>query len=171
MSIRRNVLAVEELGQRILPSASPLTLLGAAPLAHHHVQQQEHALHGFGFAGYTSNNQIPDTGTQYHLQGLGAFGKLGFATVTGDIHSVGFILHGQATGTLTFTNARGSVTVDLTGPMQDSFAALPQQFHYQITGGTGPYTNLHDQGTLQLQMFGSMATPGAPGHGVFTIRI
>jgi hypothetical protein len=185
MSIRRNLLQVEELGSRILPSASPLAFSGVvAPfrasfveqqdVRHEHqdaLHQQQHALHGIGFGAYTSTMALPDTGTSYNLQGFGRFGTVGLASVSGDIHGVGFILHGHATGMLTFTNAKGSVTVSLTGPEQASFSPLPQQFQYQVTSGTGAYQNLHDQGTLHLQLVGSTATPGSPGHGVFTIRI
>jgi hypothetical protein len=176
MSTRRIVLHVEELGQRLVPSASPMGLLANVPTAaqmlgaqhlgaEHHTAEQS-GLHGVGVAVYTTTFQVPDTGTQYHLQGAGVFGALGAVTVTGDIHSVGFILKGQANGTLTFTNDQGSVTVKLTGPVQGSFAHLPQEFHYEVTGGTGAYQNLHDQGTLHLQTVAS-----GPGFGVFTIRI
>jgi hypothetical protein len=174
MTVRHTVLHVEELGQRVLPSASPFSLFGEMSFVQHHssVQTQPaHALHGSGDAVYTSTMHIPDTGTAYHIQGAGNFGALGVATVVGDIHSVGFILNGHATGTLTFSNARGSVTVELTGPTQGAFASLPPQFHYQITAGTGAYQHLHDQGTLQLQLNGTTATLGATGFGTATIRI
>jgi hypothetical protein len=63
------------------------------------------------------------------------------------------------------------VTVELTGPSQAAFASLPQQFHSQITGGTRAYHNLHDQGTLQLQLNGTTATLGATGFGTVAVRI
>jgi hypothetical protein len=174
MSIRRTFLQVEELGQRVLPSISPLGLHGA-PVVHHHAHHSSdhhhHGLHGIAVGGYTSTMQIPDTGTAYHLDGQGVFTTLGFATVTGDLHSVGFIAKGQATGTLTLTTAQGTVTLDLTGPTQSSFAPLPEQFTYQITAGTGAYANLQGQGTLDLHLVGSSATPGNPGQGVFTMRL
>ena len=182
MAIRRTMLHVEELGSRVLPSASPFTLYGVAPATMHVIQNEhtlvkeygqlaEQSLHGMGFGSYANNFNVPDTGASYHLNGLGVFSKLGFATVSGDIHGVGFIQHGHATGTLTLTNAHGSVTIELTGPVQDGFSPLPYKFQYQVTGGTGAYQNFHDTGTLQLQLIGSTGPPGSPGHGVFTLWI
>jgi hypothetical protein len=183
MSTRRNLLRIEELGSRILPSASPFAF-AAPPFRppvivhqeihdeHHDMQDhQQHALHGLGFGAYTSTMALPDIGAAYMLQGFGNFGKVGLASVSGDIHGVGFILQGHATGTLTFTNAKGSVTIALTGPEQSSFSPLPQQFQYQVIGGTGAYQNLHDQGTLTLQLVGPTTILGSPVHGVFTIQI
>jgi hypothetical protein len=174
MTMRRSLLRVEELGQRVLPSASPLSAFGTVPFMRPLVHQQSSpqpasVLHGSGIAVYTTSQQIPDTGTAYHLQGVGSFGAVGFVTITGDLHSVGFIMQGHATGTLTFSNAKGSVTLDLTGPAQSAFAPLPQRFQYQIVGGTGAYAHLHAQGTVQLQTLA--AAPGTPGFGVFAIRI
>src|SRR5262249_6548899 len=107
----------------------------------------------------------------YHFQGAGTFGAIGTASISGDIHTVGFILQGHATGELTLTTAHGSVTIDLTGPMQQSFAPLTNQFHYQIVGGTRAYANLEGQGTLHLQLIGTNGTPGGAGQGVFGIRM
>jgi hypothetical protein len=172
MTARRTDLQVEELGQRVLPSISGLGIFEHEAIVRHHgPQQPAHALHGSGFAVFTSTMQIPDTGTAYQLQGVGAFAALGFVTITGELHSVGFIQNGHATGTITFTNANGSVTVALTGPAQGGFAPLPHEFQYRITAGTGAYQNLRDHGTLHLQMTGSPAMRGTPGFGVFTIRI
>jgi hypothetical protein len=171
--MRRTILRVEELGQRVLPSASPLTFhptAFVAPFAQaHHATSQDQNLHGNGVAVYTSSMQIPDTGTSYNLRGVGSFGAVGVATITGELHSVGFIMQGHATGTLTLTNARGSVTLELTGPTQPGFAPLPQQFTYQVVSGTGAFANLHASGTLQLQTV--VSTPGVTGFGVFSIHI
>ena len=43
----------------------------------------------------------------------GDLARLGHVTVTGTVAGLGFIASGHASGTLTFTNARGSVTVTL----------------------------------------------------------
>jgi hypothetical protein len=164
--MRRTILRVEELGQRVLPSASPLAFHLTAPFARPHIAPQDATLHGSGIALYTTHVQVPDTGATYQLQGVGSFGGVGVVAITGELHSVGFILQGHATGTLTFTNAHGSVTLDLTGPTQSSFAPLPQRFQYQVVAGTGAYANLHASGTLQLQTV--IATAGS---GVFSIHI
>jgi hypothetical protein len=174
MSRRRTDFRVEELGQRVLPSASPFSLrnlLSSSTLVVHHQpashhMSEQHPLHGAGIAVYTTTLQVPDVGLPYHLQGAGNFGVLGLVTVTGNIKSAGFIMQGHATGTLTFANAQGSITLQLTGAEQDGPAPLPQQFSYQITSGTGAYANLHDQGTLTLQ-----TTSMGAGFGVASIQI
>jgi hypothetical protein len=91
-------------------------------------------------------------------------------TVSGSVHSVSFILHGNATGTLTFRNARGTVTVALVGPTQNGFAPLPQDFHYQVVGGTGAFQHLTGQGTLHLALH-PLPPFNGPAHGTFTFSV
>jgi hypothetical protein len=166
MPIRRR-LELEELCERIVPSGTPLFGVTAqAEFAQ--VAQQQHALAGQGHGTYTSPFSIPDTGVQYDLQGVAHLAKLGDVTVTGSVHSLGFIVSGKASGTLTFTNANGSVTVELQGPVQPGFASLPHTFHYKVVSGTGAYQNLHDSGSLHLVLKPAQAGAAA---GTFKLTI
>jgi hypothetical protein len=94
-------------------------------------------------------------------------------TASGSVSAVGFIRDGHAGGTLTFTNARGAVTVQLQGPEQPAFSALPQHFQYRVIGATGAYKGLVAQGSLQLALHASpLPMPGAgmvTPHGTFTL--
>jgi hypothetical protein len=61
------------------------------------------------------------------------------------------IAEGRATGTLTFTNADGSVTISLVGlDEQPGFAPIPKWWRYHVVSATGDYTGLKDQGTLRI---------------------
>ncbi len=166
MTIRRAVLQVEELGQRVLPSVSPVTVHVTAPIAAAIAQPHHHVVGGQGHGVYTTGPIHPDTGTQYHLLGRGNFAGLGKVDIAGDVYSVGFIFHGRAVGTMMFRNSHGSVNIELTGPSQDAFSSLPNQFHYHVTGGTGAYKHAHGDGTLQLNV-----TAASLGHGTFTVKI
>jgi hypothetical protein len=165
-------LQLEHLGERILPSVSlplhPLPSLGPGPVQ---IQDQDHALAGRGHGTYASDSRVPDVGITYNLQGVAKLADLGVVTLTGYVHSVGFILKGHASGTLIFTNVQGSVTIALTGPVQSGFAALPRNFAYTVTGGTGAYANVEDSGTLVLILRPTAPGPRVLGPGSFTISL
>jgi hypothetical protein len=134
-------LTLEPLEDRSLPSGSPLPPLLAHPLA------------GHGIGTYSMGSFIPDMGLSYQFSGSGQFGQLGQATVSGSVRSVGFIQQGRAQGQLTFSNAQGSITIALQGPLQQGFAPIPQWFTYHVTQATGAYSKMHDQGTLRLNLY------------------
>jgi hypothetical protein len=119
---------------------------------------------------------VPDTGTRYDFQGTAKLAKLGDVTIQGSLVSLGFVAQGHAGGTLTFTNAHGSVTVALEGPLQNGFAPLPQTFTYHVVSGTGAYKNLKDHGSLELMLKADPVGPAADaifltGHGTFTLTV
>ncbi len=152
----RVLLQVEELGQRVLPSTTtsvlplfPLFPTVPAPLP----TVSTHALAGQAQGGYIQSGlpsllkPVTDT-----LHGTDDLNALGHATVNGTVHGVGLVALGRATGTLTFANVHGSVTVALTGPLQAMLSALPQQFTYTVVGGTGAYAHVRDTGSLTLTL-------------------
>jgi hypothetical protein len=134
-------LALEPLEERSLPSVTTLPPVLAQPLA------------GHGSGTYSLGKFIPDTGVSYQLSGSGMFGQLGQASISGSVQSVGFILQGHAIGKLTFSNAQGSVSIELQGPVQTGFSPIPQWFTYHVTGATGQYSKLQAHGTLRLQFY------------------
>ena len=83
-------------------------------------------------------------------------------TVTGTLHSLGFIQQGHAGGTLTLSDSQGTLTLQLTGPVLDpcpgrfshhrAASPLPNQFAFEITGGTGAFENATGRGTASLQL-------------------
>ncbi len=116
---------------------------------------------------YTIAPWFPDTGTQYDLSGSGYIQSLGQVTATGELHSIGFIPNGHATGTLTLQNANGTVTLQLVGPSQPGFAPLPNHFHYTIVSATGAYTGMQGSGAIDLHL-----QPNSSGSGgTFTFKL
>jgi hypothetical protein len=160
---RRAVLRVEELDGRIVPSNTPL----ASPLSTtvNTVSVPQHALAGTGTGTYATGSDLPDVGTAYRLQGSGTFAGLGPVTITGSVHTPGFIANGQAGGTLKFSRGHASVTVQLTGLTQPGSSSTSLWFHYQVTGGTKGFRHVTDQGTLRLDF---SAAPPVLGHGLFS---
>jgi hypothetical protein len=109
--------------------------------------------------------------TTYNIQGTADLAGTGSVTVTGTITGVGFVLTGQATGQLTFTNKTGSVTVSLTGPTQEGFSPLPTTFTYSVTSATGAYKSLTDSGTLTFVVPPSTSGYVLSGTGPFALTI
>jgi hypothetical protein len=153
-------LQLEELGARILPSASPLIALPDPPDGPAHVGGRTVNQPAAGFDGLDGTVRgtlkpavgIPDLGPAFSVQGKGKLGGLDEFTVTGFLHGTGFVAKGQATGELTLTNAHGTIKLKLEGPQQPGFAPLPGRFSFTVTGGTGAYKNLHDDGEVSLHL-------------------
>jgi hypothetical protein len=112
--------------------------------------------HGKVQGTYVSTDRIPDVGRSWTVSAKGKLSGLGETTVAGTLHSTGFILQGHAGGTLTLKDARGSMTLTLTGPPQSGFSGLPAKFSFVVTKATG-----HDRG--QLNHTGTVAVSLIPG--------
>ena len=174
MATRRPPLQLESLDSRVLPSVTPLAIplppvaaaLAPSPSAPVHI------LDGHGHGTYTSDLAIPETGTTYHFTGTADLAGMGRVAVSGSVTSVGFIDHGRAHGFLTFSNARGSVTVEIFGPPQAGFAALPERFNFNVVGRrTGEFAHLSAKGTLALNLQ-ALPTGDLTGpHGTFTLTV
>ena len=168
---RRPALELEPLHARILPSATPLPAPSLPPAA---VAPSAaiHLLDGHGHGAYTADRIISDAGPEYRLTGTANLAGIGRVQVTGSLHGVGFIAQGRAGGTLTFSNGKGSVTVQLTGPAQPGFSALPPRWDYKVVASTGALAHLSTSGTLQLVL---QALPNGnlqtPPHGTFTLTV
>lgn len=135
-----------------------------------------HALAGSGHGTFTHPITPGDITiaelTTYQFHGTANLAKMGKVTVTGTIHSVGFVVSGKATGTLTFTNSKGSVTIQLTGPQQGGFSPLPGTFSYKVVSHTGTaYKSLTDHGTLTLTVPSTTSGFQVSGSGNFTFSI
>jgi hypothetical protein len=169
--VRRSALTVEELGARVLPSATPLlpdVQSGQAELVAA-LQPAFPPLAGHGAGNFAADAVQSGAGIDYHLHGEGYVAGMGHVRFSGSAHAVGFVQNGHAAGTLTLTNKRGSVTLELTGPDQPGFSALPDHFSYSVTGGTGAYANRSDNGELTLQL---AAKGGAHApRGVFVLSL
>ncbi|CAN5345186.1 hypothetical protein BH11PLA2_BH11PLA2_24050 [soil metagenome] len=161
----KSSLDVEELGTRIAPSAK-VTILSPTfvpPIVRHN----HAAVEGIGTGTVTQAITPADTGTRYQLNGHANAADLGPVTVSGSLNAVGFIASGRAHGMLTFTNARGSVTVELTGlNEQPGNSTLPKYFRYTIVSTSGYYQHFQGQhGTARIDL------QAAPAGNTFRIII
>jgi hypothetical protein len=113
--------------------------------------QQALALGGQVNGAWLKQPTLPDVGGDQTLTGTGTVGPLGTVTLSGELHTPGFIAQGTTTGTVTLSNADGSVTLRLVGPPQPGFSPPPATFHYTITGGTDKFAGASGQGTVTFQ--------------------
>jgi hypothetical protein len=109
-----------------------------------------HALAGSGSGTYVCTLQFANTPTGFYFNGTANIQGMGQVIVSATIHGVGFKTGARATGQITFTNAKGSVTISVTGPVQPELSALPSAFQYQVIAATGAFRNLKDTGHLTL---------------------
>jgi hypothetical protein len=159
-------LHVEGLESRLAPSATPL----AAPalsfaLVGSPAGQHADALAGTLHGQYTGGATGVDAGSHYTLFGAGSLGRLGWVHAAGDLQALGLVVSGHAGGTLTLSNGRGKVTLELEGPAQPGFAPLPEQFRFTVQQATGAYKGLRATGTITLQLRPALAPNTLPGGG------
>ncbi len=91
-----------------------------------------------------------DAGVTNTFQGHGNFPLLGQVPFQGTLQGPGNIAFGQANGEITLSNSQGSLVLELVGPVQKSFAPLPQDFQFSVVSGTGAFTSLQMTGTIHL---------------------
>jgi hypothetical protein len=136
----------------VTASEAPVLLL--PKVAHHQI-----ALNGSVSGPWTVTPGIPDIGSSQTLTGSGTVKPLGQVSASGTLHLTGFIAVGHATGTLTLTNARGSVTLQLTGKPQRGFSGPPMQLTFKIVKATGHYAGSTGSGTAMLTEVVADAVP------------
>ncbi len=147
-------------------ASTALVIAPPFPLPRHH----EVVLNGL-LSGSYSAHTFPDAGTSYALSGQGRVRPLGPTNVTGSLHSLGFILQGHAGGTLTLSDSKGTLTLGLTGPLQSGFSPLPDQFDYEITGGTGAFAHATGRGTASLVLLPAITPNPLEHQGRFDLRL
>jgi len=112
----------------------------------------------------------PITGDSYILTGSGTAGIMGQVTAQGTIALPGLALTGLSAGSLTLTNASGSVTLQLSAPLLPVAAALPRVVDFVISQATGIYVGDTDSGTIGIKLIPG-AGVSAFGSGGFTLTI
>ena len=166
-------LHIDVLEARALPSLTPG--LTVPPMVSVPPIELAHPAHGHLTGQYSSTMQGVDAGLQYTFNGTGHITRLGNVTATGTIEGVGDALKAHANGALTFTSARGSITIEVTGPAQSMFSPLPQHFHYQVVSATGVDAHVRGTGTLSLHFLildpPAPVSPGLSATGGFVMTI
>jgi hypothetical protein len=108
----------------------------------------------------------------YTFKTSGDFQQYGSATVTGSVHTPGFIKMGRAGGTLHLRFATGTLSLKLTGLILTKPAELPADFNLQVSKGTGRFRGAAGNGSLFLHVtpIVSSATAGNTGKVTLTFR-
>ena len=96
---------------------------------------------------YVCDLQDGSTSTGFHFVGTNWVAGLGRVDVLATVVGVGFDA-GTASGQATFSNAFGSVTVNLNGPIQAALSVIPGQFQYQVVSSTGAFNAFKDRGEI-----------------------
>lgn len=149
MTTRRTFLKVEELGGRVLPSA---TVTVATPPVAALVSTATSALNVTAWTGqgrFTVTTNATTAAKTYTWDGSTIVGTAGNFGVTGSITTVGNRA-GQATGRVVVSSPRGTLTLTITGPTQSAYAGLPASVTYKVSGATGVFARFSGQGTLKL---------------------
>jgi hypothetical protein len=155
---RRHSLSLEELGDRNLPSGSGITTTavgGAAIVA----PATHHPLKGTGTAAYHQPRITVDTGMSLSFLGHGQLSDIGAFRISGSINGVGLINNGRAVGELVLKNAHGTITINVHGSVQPSFAPIPRDLVYVVAKGTGDFQHLTGYGSLKVTLI-----PAIVGH-------
>jgi hypothetical protein len=126
-------------------------------------------LHGTGRGTYHGPQITIDAGTSFSLTGKTDLGGLGSFAVTGSVEGVGMIASGRATGELVLSNARGTISLALHGPVQAAFSQPPSDLVYSVTGGTGAYRHLGGYGVVAMHRIPAPTAFGQPPRGVVSL--
>jgi hypothetical protein len=107
----------------------------------------------------------------YILNGSGTAGAMGQVTTQGIVTLPGLAETGFPTGgSLTLTNSGGSVTLDLTAPVQPVVASASHILDYVISQATGIYAGDTDSGTIGIELIPGTGVSSI-GSGGFTLTI
>ena len=96
----------------------------------------------------------PDGGAHYEFTGKGRKASLGKFHLSGEIIAPGFIAQARSRGQLVISNAHGTITMSVVGPLQGP-GALPPSLNYRIRSGTGAYANSSGRGKIMLSASGA----------------
>jgi len=156
---------LESLDERTSPSSLPMS--PPAGLAY---WEQYYGSNWLPLSGELSGTWMApgatgDAGQTQSLNGMGNIAPLGNASATGTLTAPGNIAQGRATGLITISDSKGSVTIHLVGAsLQPGFSPMPSKFYYSIVGGTGAYAKAWGGGQATLtELPGKSPPQGPPG--------
>jgi hypothetical protein len=118
--------------------------------------------------------RIADEPAVYRFSGRGSASPLGRVEASGAVFVGGFKPVGTPdNGTVTLRNARGSVTLQLEGPIQGTPPGEPIPIRAYVREGTGRFANLRGlgEGTLRLGPEVACQAIGCPAPGTVALRL
>jgi hypothetical protein len=115
-------------------------------------------LQGSGHGAFTHQQApLPDLASTDAIKGTAHLSRLGTVKVSGSLTGTGFIRQGHATGTLTLSNARGSVTLTLIGPSEGGFLAPGSgTYTFAVKSGTGAFAHAIGTGKVDITLGANM---------------
>lgn len=148
------------------PGPTPTTVIRLITTLHDRAvvtAQKTTVLNGTITGKYSLAPTAADIGAGYVFDGTGTAGVLGAVSAHGFVTLPGFIVSGQASGTLTLTQTgpsasavNNSVTLKLTGPTEAGFGPFPSTLSYTVTSGTGAFAGATGSGTIGVTLGSGM---------------
>jgi hypothetical protein len=108
-------------------------------------------------------------GTLQVLTGSGTVSPVGPVQAALKLQVPGTAQAGRASGTLTLTTTRGTVTLQLQGPLTRGLGGTTLPLNYKITGGTGKYAGATGSGVVVLTETTGGTAPGGHAARAFTL--
>jgi hypothetical protein len=101
----------------------------------------------------------PDVGTTVDFHGSGVVSGLGSVKISGSLHGTGFFANTHVEGSITLSNARGDITLQLQSPSVGGFTAPKSgTYDFDSTSGTGAFKKDFGNGTTGLVLKSSSFT-------------
>jgi hypothetical protein len=113
-------------------------------------QAQAFALNGTLHGGFFLTATTSSVGGTFSFGIEGKVTPLGQTGDSGRIQTTGPVAQGMATGTLTIAAPKGSLKLQLSGPVQAGPAGLPATLSYTITSGTHSYRGATGSGAFAV---------------------
>ncbi len=166
--------SLSELGDRIVPNATlpkPAECLPAI-VAPTPAAVPSHPLSGSGAGAYhVARTPVAGLGERRDFFGKINFAGLGTFDVTGSVRAVA-AAGGRATGTLYLSDGKGTITLNLRGPVQAANGAMPSEFVYTVTKATGAYGHLRGgYGLVHVTFAPPVQQPAGAVVGGYTMRV
>jgi hypothetical protein len=166
-------LNLEELDSRILPShgqfrvygteGTPLTSpIALSPPSYHGYRVLANSpllVEGTATPAYTKTMGTTTTSASYAL--IGAISLYGFGnlSLSGTINALG-PSSDRASGQLTLSSNRGTITLNLIGPDNSVRGAIANDFYFTVTSATGEYAHAGGIGLVHIGISPTSATTG-----------
>jgi hypothetical protein len=115
-----------------------------------HIARHYLALGGQVSGTWTTQPPFTDAGAPQTLTGSGTVRPLGVVRARGTLQTAGLLVQAQTDAEVTLIAARGSVTLQVDGPLEPGAGGAPPLFQYKILGGTRQYRHAWGGGQAML---------------------
>lgn len=158
---------LEELNVRTVPSSgltappSGMATAQVSPLPSHPYQ-------GNGEGQYILSGTV--AATKFQLSGRLKLTGFGEFLADGWVQGPGSNEGGRATGRLTLTDYKGTMTIELHSGVRPAYSAIPPELVYSIVGGTGAYANARGYGIAGFSFAPAPTAVGLHPGGTYSLK-